>query len=78
LVPGEVEALSATVLPSTGRAYRLARVCRVRSVARATIYRRRRPVVARPKSRPGPTGQMSDAELVAAIHALLAKSAFHG
>ncbi len=70
--------MSATVSPSTGRAYGLARVSRVWGVARATVYRRRQPVVERPWLRPGPVGPMPDTELVEAIRALLVENAFHG
>lgn len=70
--------MSATVSPCTGRAYGLARVSRVWGFARATVYRRRQPIVERPRSRPGPVGPMPDAELVEAIRVLLAESAFHG
>jgi len=70
--------MSTAVSPSVGRTYGLARVSHVWRVARATVYRRRQPGVEPPRSRPGPTGPMSDAELVAAIRTLLAESPFHG
>ena len=69
--------MSRQVSPSTGRAYGLARVARVWGVARATVYRQRRPAVPR-SCRPGPTGPMPDAALVEAIHAVLVGSGFHG
>ena len=69
--------MSQQVSPSSGRAYGLARVARVWGVARATIYRQRRPPVPR-SCRPGPNGPMPDAALVEAIHAVLTGSGFHG
>jgi putative transposase len=69
--------MSQQVSPSSGRAYGLAQVARVWDVARATIYRQRRPPVPR-SCRPGPNGPMPDAALVEAIHAVLAGSGFHG
>ena len=64
--------------PSAARPYGLARVCRVWRTARATVYRRRAPSRAEPSRRPGPVGPMPDADLVAAIRAVLAASPFHG
>jgi putative transposase len=69
--------MSQQVSPSSGRAYGLARVARVWDVARATIYRQRRPPMPR-SCRPGPNGPMPDAALVEAIHAVLTGSGFHG
>jgi putative transposase len=69
--------MSETLSPSTGRTYGLARVARLWGVARATIYRQRRPAVPRP-TRLGPHGPMPDAALVEAIRAVLAGSGFHG
>lgn len=70
--------MSRTVSPSVDRVYGLARVCRVWRVPRATLYRRRQPETERPRCRPGPTGPMTDAELVEAIRELLAEGTFHG
>ena len=70
--------MSRTVSPSIDRVYGLARVCRVWRVPRATLYRRRRPGTGGPRRPPGPTGPMTDAELVAAIRELLGESPFHG
>ena len=62
---------------STAKVYGIQRVTRVWGVARATIYRHRRPpVVVRKK--PGPQGAMSDAQLVVEIRQLLEGSPFHG
>ena len=69
--------MSRTPSPSRGRPYGLARVCRVWRTARASVYRQRHP--ARPQAqRPGPTGPMPDADLVARIRGVLAASPFHG
>ena len=68
--------MSRAVSPSTNRPYGVAAVSRLWGVARATVYRRRRPA-AGPR-RPGPIGPMPDDELVAAIRDLLAESPFHG
>jgi putative transposase len=65
------------VSPSTGRAYGLARVARIWGIARATVYRQRRPAN-QPPRRPGPQGPMPDAVLVEAIHAVLAGRGFSG
>ena len=70
--------MSLSVLPSSGRAYGLARVCRVWRAARATIYRHRLPPRTEPPRRRGPVGPMPDAALLEAIRAVLAASPFHG
>jgi transposase InsO family protein len=62
--------------PSANRAYGVALVSRLWRVARATVYRHRRPAAER--RRPGPIGPMPDDQLVAAIRRLLANSPFHG
>jgi transposase InsO family protein len=69
--------MSRQVSPSTAKVYGIQRVTRVWGVARAAIYRHRRPpVVVRKK--PGPQGAMSDAQLVVEIKQLLEGSPFHG
>jgi putative transposase len=68
--------MSRVVSPSTNRPYGVALVSRLWDVARATVYRHRRPA-ARPQ-RPGPIGPMPDDELVDAIRDLLAQGPFHG
>ena len=68
--------MSRQVSPSTHRRYGVARVSRLWRVARATVYRHRRPAM-EPR-RPGPAGPMPDDELVDAIRALLAQGPFHG
>ena len=68
--------MSREVSPSTNRAYGVAMVSRLRRIARATVYRHRRPAVGRP--RPGPVGPMPDDELVDAIREVLAQGPFHG
>ena len=69
--------MSRRTSPSTGRTYGLARVARVWGVARATVYRQRRPT-AQPPRRSGPSGPMPDACLVEAIRRVLAGSGFSG
>jgi putative transposase len=68
--------MSRAVSPSTNRAYGVAMVSRLWRVARATVYRHRRPAVA--SRRPGPRGPMPDDDLVDAIRNLLATGPFHG
>lgn len=70
--------MSRQVSPVTDKPYGLARVTRVWGVARATVYRHRRPGPDRPRRRPGPVGPMADADLLEAIRAVLAASPFHG
>jgi putative transposase len=62
--------------PSVGRIYGVALVSRLWRVARATVYRHRRPATERRCS--GPVGPMPDDELVAAIRSLLAGGPFRG
>ena len=69
--------MSRTTSPSGGRPYGLALVCRVWGVARATVYRHRRPDQGE-RRRPGPVGAMSDEAPVEAIRKLLRDSPFHG
>jgi putative transposase len=69
--------MSRQVSPSTDKAYGIERVARLWGVARATVYRHRRPK-AGGHPRPGPPGPMSDDALVDAIGKLLAESPFHG
>ena len=72
--------MSTVLSISARRRYGLARVCRIRGVARARV-RRWREAANRPeppRRRPGPEGPMSDAALVAEIRAVLAASPFHG
>jgi hypothetical protein len=56
-----------TVLASAYRVYGLTRVCRVRPVARSTIYYQRTLPAERQARRPGPIGAASDAEPISAI-----------
>jgi putative transposase len=70
--------MSRAIAPSSGKPYRLARVCRVWRAARATVYRRRLPPHTEPPRRPGPVGPMPDAALLASIRAVLVASPFHG
>ena len=70
--------MSRALSPVSGRPYGLAVVCRIWGLARSTVYRRREPPRATAPRRPGPVGPMPDADLVAAIRAVLAASPFHG
>ena len=67
--------MSRQVSPVSGKPHGLAAVCRVWRLARSGVYRHRAPA---PPQRPGPVGAMADAELLAAIRAVLAASPFHG
>jgi transposase InsO family protein len=70
--------MSRQVSPSTGKVYGLSRVTRLWGVARATLYRHRRPTKVVGRERPGPRGAMPDEDLVVAIRRLLTHSPFHG
>lgn len=70
--------MSRRASPSTGKVYGLQRVARLWGVARATVYRHRRPIQVVERQRPGPRGAASDDVLVAAIRQLLTDSPFHG
>jgi putative transposase len=70
--------VSRQVSPATHRIYGLQRVTQVWGVARATVYRHRRPAAAVARKRPGPHGPMADEGLVEAIRQLLRDSPFHG
>jgi putative transposase len=70
--------MSRAVSPVSGRPYGVAAVCRVWQLARSTLYRHRAPAPSTPPRRPGPWGPMPDADLLEAIRAVLAASAFHG
>lgn len=69
--------MSRAISPSSGKPYRLALVCRVWRVPRATIYRHQAPRRPEPQRR-GPVGPMPDQALLAAIRAVLAGSPFDG
>ena len=70
--------MSRQVSPSTDKVYGLQRVARLWGVARATLYRHRRPTRMGERKRPGPRGAMADDDLAAAIRQLLTDSPFHG
>jgi putative transposase len=73
--------MSRTVSPVSGKRYGLAAVCRAWRTPRATVYRRRVPLLPQPRQppqRPGPVGPMPDAALLQAIRAVVAASPFHG
>ncbi|MFN4298089.1 MAG: transposase [Brevundimonas sp.] len=70
--------MAGSVSPATGRAYGVARVCKVWGVARSSFYLARRlaqdPAPLRPKGRRGPKPSVSDATLIDALRADLARS----
>src|SRR5215470_3881937 len=69
-----------TVSSATGRRYSLTMICTVFRVARSTVYRTTAPARSAPPSaaKRGPKTRWSDAEVVAAIRAVLATTPFHG
>jgi putative transposase len=71
--------MSQTLSPSSARGYGLARVARVWSVSRASVYRSLKEMppntIAR---RPGPVGACSDSELADHIRQQIAASRLHG
>lgn len=71
-----------TVSPATGRRYGVARVCQVWDVPRSSFYAARRetgePAPARLRGRRGPKPAVSDADLLVAIRADLARSPWSG
>jgi putative transposase len=75
----EVEAMSAAISPATGRAYGVARVCRVWELPRSSYYAQleETPEPAR-DTRRGPRPELSDAELLKLIREDLAASPFVG
>ena len=68
--------------PSCQRRYGASRVCRIWGVSRATLYRHRAAEGpandARPPQRRGPAGACGDADLLAAIKAVIEASPFLG
>ena len=71
--------MSQETSPSSHRPYGLARVTRVWQVPRSTVYaRRERRDHPTPAAKRGPKPPQSDAELTAAIQAVIAASPFHG
>ena len=68
--------MSRALSPSSGQPYGLARVCRIWHVARASVYRHRKPQPDR--QRRGPVGPLSDPGLTIEIRTVLAASPFHG
>ena len=76
----EAAAMRSTVSPGTGRRYPLTMICAVFHVPRSTVYRAMTPGVSAPgvAAKRGPKTRWSDAEVVAAIRAVLAGTPFHG
>lgn len=74
--------MAATVSPATGRRYGVARVCQVWDVPRSSFYAARRavenPAPAHSRGRRGPKPAVSDADLLVAIRADLARSPWSG
>lgn len=75
--------MSRTYSISTRRPYGMSRVCRIRGVPRATLYRYRRGEAdtansAHAQTRRGPTGACTDAELLTYIEAVIAASPLSG
>ena len=75
---------AAAASPATGRRYGVARVCRAWELPRSSFYAARRSEAdtaatpAAPASRRGPKPAVSDADLLAAIRADLARSPWAG
>jgi len=76
----EAAAMSGAVSAATGRRYPLTMICAVFRVARSTVYRTMTPAITTPPgaAKRGPKTRWSDAEVVAAIRAVLAATPFHG
>jgi putative transposase len=70
--------MSQTLSPINGKRHGLAKVCHVWRLARSGAYRCQAPSSPAPPRRRGPNGPMPDADLLAAIRAVLAVSPFHG
>jgi transposase InsO family protein len=70
--------MSRQISPVSGKPHGLAAVCRVWRLARSGIYRHRAPAPPSSSPRRGPTGTVPDADLLAAIRAVLDASPFHG
>jgi transposase InsO family protein len=75
----EARAMKGRVSRATQRPYPLTMICAVHRVARSSVYAAGRPPAAPgPATKPGPKTRHSDAEIVAAIRAILAACPFHG
>ena len=73
--------MAETVSPAAGRRYGVARVCRVWGVPRSSFYAARSAATRAPTAAParrGPKPAISDADLLAAIRADLARSPWSG
>ena len=74
--------MAGSVSPATGRRYGVAQVCKVWEVPRSSFYLARKealhPAPSRPRLRRGPKPEVSDAALLVAIRADLARSPWSG
>jgi putative transposase len=70
--------MRALVSPSTGQRYPLTMICAVFRVARSSVYAARAPRPTVLVGKRGPKMATSDAEIVAAIRAVLVSTPFHG
>ncbi len=69
--------MRAAVSPTTGQCYPLTVICRTYRLPRSTVYAAARPTPP-PAGKRGPRTAVSDAELLSAIHGVLAACPFHG
>jgi DNA-binding phage protein len=77
--PQEVETMSRALSPSFARCYGLARVARVWTISRASVYRSLKKTPPNTITRrPGPVGACSDAELADHIRRQIDASRLHG
>ncbi len=74
----EVQAMTGTVSPSTGRRYPRTWICQVWHVPRASVYAATHPAPALPSDKRGPKTPVSDATLLDAIRAVLGACPFYG
>ncbi len=70
--------MRAVVSPASGRRYPLTWVCRAYRLPRSTVYAAARPTTPFAADKRGPRTPVPDAELLAAIQAVLAACPFHG
>ncbi len=70
--------MSLALSPSTGKRYGLAKTCRVWEIPRSTLYFQRGCGAGVVSGRRGPTGPLTDAEIIREIRSALTGSRFHG